>query len=171
MPPITINIETKLKSNDKFLKKILSGLAGDVNEQVTNFIEEQAKEMASGADIYNVPESPNQKSDVEDASGYLADTIIAKQINETKYSAKSKVVAKAEHASWVEWGTGMFGELLAPHRIYPRTKPFMSWIGKDGKWRHAASTVGQYPKPFMRGAIYKLKAKFSNIIKVVKTYG
>ena len=164
MPPIKVVIKTRLRSNDPFVKRLLSLMAGDVNDTVTEYIETQAKEMASGADIYNVPESDHLNK-VEDASGYLSDTITSKSIDETKYSAESNVIAKAEHASWVEWGTGMHGELMAPHMITPTTASVMTWIGKDGKRIFAASTAGQYPKPFMRGAIWKLKAKLSKILK------
>ena len=163
MPPIQINITTELKTTDKFLQYLLSGLADGINNQVTDFIEEQSKEMASGSEIYNVPESPEMKDRIQNEIT-LSSKIKSKQVSKIKGKSQSKVICDSEHASWVEWGTGLHGELEAPHRIYPREKKVMTWVGKNGERVFAASTAGQYPKPFMRGAIFKLKATLRKVL-------
>lgn len=163
MPPIQINISTKLNTSNKFLEYLLSGLVDGINNQVTDFIEEQAKEMASGSEIYNVPESPEMKDRIQNETT-LSSKIKSEKVSKTKGKSQSKVICDSEHASWVEWGTGLHGELEAPHRIYPKEKKVMTWIGKNGERVFASSTAGQYPKPFMRGAIFKLKAKLKAVL-------
>ena len=163
MPPIQIDITTELKTTNKFLQYLLSGLPDEINNQVTDFITEQSKEMASGSEIYNVPESPEMKDRIQNEIT-LSSKIKSKQVSKIKGKSQSKVICDSEHASWVEWGTGLHGELEAPHRIYPREKKVMTWIGENGERVFAASTAGQYPKPFMRGAIFKLKATIRKVL-------
>lgn len=163
MPPIQINITTKLKTTNKFLQYLLNGLPDNINNQVTDFITEQAKEMASGSEIYNVSESPEMKDKIQNGM-VLSGKIKSEKVSKIKGMSQSKVICNSEHASFVEYGTGLHGELEAPHRIYPKDKKVMTWINEDGERIFAASTAGQYPKPFMRGAIYKLKATIRKVL-------
>jgi len=163
---IQINIITKVIAKTPLCKDLFMGASIDVNKQITKFIEEQSKEMASGSLIFNVPESSNQKNRIENPTNHLSNSIYSIEEGGSEYESHSKVATTAEYAPWVEWGTGLHGELSPSHYIYPVKAKYMTWINKNGEQIFALRTQGQYPKPFMRGAIYKLKAMISKIIRI-----
>jgi HK97 gp10 family phage protein len=65
------------------------------------------------------------------------------------------------YAGFQEFGTGIYGPKGSP--IYPKTKPFLAWKGKDGQWRRARSVKGVQPRLFLTGALGYLKRNINQV--------
>jgi hypothetical protein len=86
--------------------------------------------------------------------------------------------------SFVEYGTGMFGERAAPHRIYPKSAKALSWFGKgastlSGRQRSSfarkggnagrvtvRSIAGMHPEHYMRPAAEAARQAVPEIFKL-----
>ena len=132
--------------HDPEMKKI----AEKVSEEITDYIYNEAVNLA--------------KTKMEDPSGDLASGIEKGDVSKTSNKITSIVSSTKLHSSHVEWGTGLYGEKEPPHYIYPTTKKVLVFE-KNGEKIFAAKTRGQYPKPFMRGSIYKLRSNLKGLLK------
>jgi len=161
LSPVKIEItteyrETKLPGGNFILGKI----NGKLSAYLTKNILIEAKKLASGDTIPAI--TPGQQN-IKNPST-LADGIKSSLIGKEGNKVHSEVISTAPHSSAVEYGTGEHGEKMPPHRIYPTHAPAMVFE-IDGKTIYATSTAGQYPKPFMRGSIFKVKAKMPALLK------
>jgi len=133
----TIDLKITVKHDPK-----MSVLAQEVSKRVTEYILDKSKELAPGT---------------------LSDGIEEGVSIRTGTTIRTTVISTKEHSSHVEWGTGLYGENLPAHYIYPTTKKVMVFdIG--GETIFAAKTKGQHPQPFMRGSIYKLRTAIKDIL-------
>jgi len=74
--------------------------------------------------------------------------------NAIRYEVKGDkiIISLPIYALYLEYGTGLYGP--EHHRIYPKTKKALHWIGKGGGDVFAASTAGMHPQPFIRNTLY-----------------
>jgi len=104
-------------------------------------------------------------STVTDGAGLIT-SLEPSAIRKSGSSFFTSITVKNQHASFVEFGTGMHGQLVGSgdvittrmHKVNGKmVKPkALHWTDTEGD-HFFYSVRGQYPKPFMRGAVMKLK--------------
>ncbi len=138
-----------------------------IMDTITDDVHAKAVDYASGI------ESPEQKvprqathpigqSDSGYSSGgTLAESVKVIHREPTKAGKyRSVIAALTEYASWVEFGTGIFGPRGTPIVAKGRGKrPMVFEI--NGKKVFTWFTLGQPPQPFMRGAKWYIMDNFS----------
>lgn len=138
-------------------------------EVVTTDISNKAQEYARGADIPSQSIAPIQsKHKIGNSdSGYESTGELEKSIK-VSYSSKIKsfIDAMVEYASWVEFGTGIFGKSGGP--ILPKSGKVMIFPFQ-GKTIAASMVLGQPPNPFMRGAIWYVSDNIKDTIVKIQS--
>ena len=66
-------------------------------------------------------------------------------------AVQSKVGTDVKHAKWQEFGTGLYGPRRAP--ITPKSKPFLVFKTKDGRWIRTKSVKGTRGRFYFKKAI------------------
>lgn len=140
-------------------------------EQITVDISSKAQDYAKGIDIpsqmidkVQAKHPIGQSDSGYNSTGKLADSIKVSYLSKIK----SSIQALTEYASWVEWGTGIFGPSGQP--IVPKKGKVMVFPFQGNRIA-ASSVLGQPPQPFMRGSIWfindNLKDTFKRIQKII----
>lgn len=139
-------------------------------------IQNKAKDYAKGVDLppdignvqgqakHKIGQSPSEYS----STGVLADSIV-KQGDTPKINKKGmiKIIIEAvvEYASWVEFGTGVFGP--TGRKIKSKRGGALSFIFA-GKPMIRKEILGQPPQPFMRGAVWFVKDNYQLTSKKIQ---
>ncbi len=138
-----------------------------IMDTITEDVHARAVEYAKGI------ESPEQKVPRQathpigkSPSGYSSDGTLSDSIKiisrppTTHGKYRSVIAALVEYASYVEFGTGIFGPRGTPIVAKGRGKNPMVFEA-NGKKVFAWYTLGQPPNPFMRGAKFYIIDNFS----------
>lgn len=112
-----------------------------------------------------IPADVNQKSHLKRISRNLYKFIIASNTVHLNNGYVFTIIADTEYASFIEFGTGLHSELSSPHYIRPKLAKVLHWVDDEGSM-YLKRTAGQYPKPFMRGAVMRLH----NFIELIEGY-
>lgn len=135
-----------------------------IMDTITEDVHAKAVEYASGISspeqkvprqaTHPIGQSPSEYT----STGTLADSIkIISMSKTTKGVYRSIIAALVEYASWLEFGTGIFG---------PRGQPIVA-RGNAMKFEYQGKTIfakmilGQPPQPFMRSSVWYLIDNFS----------
>jgi hypothetical protein len=109
----------------------------------------------------------SRESRIKKPTGALVNSIKPSQVRKNGNTFFTSLTVASYYASWVEYGTGLHGELESPHYITTKTyhkwgkgnEPgkaerlgYMRWKDEEGEY-FFKKVKGQYPKPFMRTAI------------------
>jgi len=108
-----------------------------------------------------------------DESGSTISSVRTDKVGDAKYtvSVNARGDDGAPYPIFQELGTGLHAETWsgapAPnrHRIYPRTKKFMTWTAKDGTRISRRSVAGVKPKHFMREALKTIEPRADEIFR------
>jgi hypothetical protein len=106
---------------------------------------------------------------IQHSTGNLAGMVGTSSVRRDGDSFVTSVYVASDYATYLEFGTGMYGELASPHKIYPKggKKAFKSTKIQVGRDVFFSSIMGQYPKPFLRVAVMRMaqnKALIENVI-------
>ena len=162
-----MNIVVKYKkSSNSSLNNLMDGIALKISGDVTDYLHFAAMELANGGTIPKV-ESKQEDKMAEPQS--LANLIRTVKAGKASDHVKSTVTSTSEHSTEVEFGTGLYGDerpdkkLIVAKDVGKHKKVFFfKWKGEEFFLPY---TKGQYPKPFMRGAIYKLRYNLNRLLK------
>lgn len=114
------------------------------------------KKMGEHLRGFLIPATGIQEDHLKEGSEHLLKQISQSKIRKNGKKFVTSIFINSMYASFVEFGTGMHSELAAPHMIKPKTQAALHWSGPEGEF-FASEVAGQYPKPFMRGALMRLK--------------
>lgn len=158
---------TKMKGPGSlfFNRLIESEVIPVIMDIITEDVHTKAVDYASGIEspeqkvprqaTHPIGQSPSDYS----SDGTLAESIKIIHREPTKTGKyRSVIAALVEYASWVEFGTGIFGPQGQP--IVAKGKGTMKFEYK-GKTIFAKMILGQPPQPFMRGAVWYIIDNFS----------
>ncbi len=168
MPPVKVILVGELKpltgKGSRAINKTLrEEILPIVINQVTLDIADKARDYARGIDLPPKDTVINQATHTigSSESGKPSEGKLANSIKTSYFSKiKSLIEATAEYASWVEFGTGIWGPKRRPiKKDHPMTFPT-----KDG-WVSTYETQGQPPQPFMRGATYYIRDNLKDTIE------
>lgn len=131
-----------------------------IMETITEDVHTKAVEYASGI------ESPEQKVPRQathpigqSKSGYSPTGTLPESIKIIKESVTESIIAAlVEYASYLEFGTGIFGPAGQPIVAKGNAMKFEY----QGKTVFAKSILGQPPQPFLRGSVWYIMDNFSN---------
>jgi HK97 gp10 family phage protein len=154
-----------------FNKIIKTQIMPVIMDTIVDDVKEKAVEYATGMDIPpNKVARQSRHAIGQSDSGYSPSDVLADSIKITdKHTTKKGIIratieAMIEYASWVEFGTGIFGprgEPIVPKKSKVMVFPF------QGKTIAVSMTLGQPPQPFMRGAVWYIKDNFEQTRKKI----
>jgi len=135
---------------------------------ITDDVHAKAMDYASGIEspAQKVPRQATHPIGQSDSgyspTGELSESIKIIHKDPTKKGIyRSVIAALLEYASWVEFGTGIFGPRGEPIVPKGRGKNAVMVFEANGKTVFAKMILGQPPQPFMRGAMWYIIDNFS----------
>jgi hypothetical protein len=174
MPPVTISLKGNLlpltgKGSQQLNRILKNEILPIVMKQVTVDVLAKSLDYSQGVDMpaQKVPRQAQHAVGQSD-SGYSSTGKLSDNIK-VSFSSKinSLIESLSDYASWVEFGTGIFGPRGEP--IVPKKSKVLSFIYK-GRRIATKFTLGQPPNPVMRGSVWYIKDNIrETIIKIQKT--